>query len=178
PAPDNRYPTAADFAADLRRWLGYQPTTVGRKWLGLRRFGLWVRREPGWAALFCVALVAAWIVNSLWWRADAAFSRATSETQAREEIEVRKLLSDAHARLRSKRGAHAEDVWKGAAPKIARQAAHLSKPELVSQIGLELRSLVLAAQSEPAVSEHEFSALPVTPNLSWRAAIHPLGNEI
>jgi serine/threonine protein kinase len=49
PDPAQRYPTALAFAEDLRRWLRNEPTTA-RPARVLRRFGLWCRRKPGWAA--------------------------------------------------------------------------------------------------------------------------------
>ena len=66
--PDERYPSAAAFAADLRRWLESRPTLAGESvvhrkfgrafggpWVGIRRIGFWSRRRP--AAAFVVGLL-------------------------------------------------------------------------------------------------------------------------
>ncbi len=53
--PAERYRTAGEFAADLRRWLNGLPTSV----TPLRRSAaLWVRRNRGWAAAIAVSLAA------------------------------------------------------------------------------------------------------------------------
>jgi serine/threonine protein kinase/WD40 repeat protein len=176
--PAGRYQTAAEFAADLRRWLRHEPTTVGPTWLGIRRFSLWVRREPGWATLLFASLIAAWLVNLLWWKADAALSRAAIYGEAREESAIRTLISAAHSRLQLGLDNQVSDVLDVVAPEISSRAARLSNPEVVSQINLDLRSLILAAKSEPSISQVEFEKLPRTPNLLWPVAIHPAGNEI
>jgi len=54
--PADRYPSAAAFAADLRRWLGREPVSARPAW-ALRRVGLWARRNPGWATAIGFALV-------------------------------------------------------------------------------------------------------------------------
>lgn len=176
--PGSRYHSATDFAGDLRRWLRHEPTTVGPTWLGMRRFSLWIRREPGWAMLLFAILIATWLVNMLWWKAHSALLRAAIHAEAREEIAIRTLISSARARLQLGLGNQVDDVMNVVAPEISSRAARLSNPEVVSQITLELRSLVLAAKSEPSISQVEFKKLPRTPNLLWPAAIHPAGNEI
>ncbi|HLJ43322.1 MAG TPA: serine/threonine-protein kinase, partial [Candidatus Binataceae bacterium] len=121
-----RYRTAAEFAADLRHWLNREPTTVGPRWLGLWRFGLWVRREPVWAALLFVCLAAAWTLNSLRWIAEAAQTRAVAEAESREEVEIRTLISAAHSRLRSRTGAHVDHVLNDVVPEITRRTERLN----------------------------------------------------
>src|SRR5207302_4519162 len=76
-APARRYPSAADLAADLRRWLAHEPVLarpVGRA----ERLLLWARRRPAPAAVCVLAVLvavlgglgggAAW----LWRRAEQA----------------------------------------------------------------------------------------------------------
>ncbi len=63
--PEQRYATAGEFGADLRRWLNYEPTRARPAW-PLRRAGMWARRNKGWAVagLFAVVatLVVTWVV--------------------------------------------------------------------------------------------------------------------
>ncbi len=55
--PAARYPTAGEFAADLRRWLNHEPVMARRTRL-LRRIGLWIRRNRAWAAAIAIFLSA------------------------------------------------------------------------------------------------------------------------
>ncbi|MDX2035243.1 MAG: serine/threonine-protein kinase [Isosphaeraceae bacterium] len=56
--PARRYPSAGEFAADLRHWLAGRPTSVRHSWP--RRASLWARRNPGWAAVVLLLLAAGW----------------------------------------------------------------------------------------------------------------------
>ena len=47
-APGDRYASAADFAADLRRWLNNEPTVAAPPW-PWERCWMWAKRNPGWA---------------------------------------------------------------------------------------------------------------------------------
>ncbi|HEV3023178.1 MAG TPA: serine/threonine-protein kinase, partial [Pirellulales bacterium] len=55
--PADRFQTAREFAADLRRWLAHEPT-VARPARPLRRVLLWSRRNNGWAAAGAMAVIA------------------------------------------------------------------------------------------------------------------------
>jgi WD40 repeat protein len=49
PDPAGRYPTGAEFAADLRRWLAWQSVEARPAWGTLRPLRLWARRNAGLA---------------------------------------------------------------------------------------------------------------------------------
>lgn len=77
-APAQRYPSAAEFAADLRRWLNSEPTLARPPRL-LDRSAKWVRRKPVVAALSALsfAIFIAGLIGVLW-----AWSRANREREA------------------------------------------------------------------------------------------------
>jgi serine/threonine protein kinase/WD40 repeat protein len=52
--PSRRYPSALEFADDLRRWLRMEPTRARPAW-PLRRTAMWARRNKGWAAAIAIA---------------------------------------------------------------------------------------------------------------------------
>jgi len=87
--PDRRYRSAADVAADLRRWLAHEPIharPIGR----IERSVLWCRRRPAVAALVALAVVSTLglLFGGLWYNArlHAALKRARqSEELARRE---------------------------------------------------------------------------------------------
>ena len=87
--PDRRYRSAADVAADLRRWLAHEPIharPIGR----IERSVLWCRRRPAVAALVGLVVVSTLglLVGGLWYNArlHAALMRARqSEELARRE---------------------------------------------------------------------------------------------
>src|SRR5206468_977298 len=77
--PDRRYRSAADVAADLRRWLVHEPIharPIGR----LERGVLWCRRRPAVAGLVALVVVSmlGLLVGGLWYntRLHAALMRA------------------------------------------------------------------------------------------------------
>lgn len=55
--PAERYQSAGELAADLRRWFGFMPT-LARPAHTLRRVALWARRNKGWATAMVCAIVA------------------------------------------------------------------------------------------------------------------------
>lgn len=98
--PTRRYTSAADLAADLRRWLGGEPIAA-RPVSPVTRCWLWVRRRPVQAALaasLLAALVAGSVGVGTQWR--------RAETHRRDLIRERRLLlaseaSEREGRLRS-----------------------------------------------------------------------------
>ncbi len=86
--PGQRYASAADFAAELRRWLGREPTRVRPGWWTLRPLRLWAWRNP-WRALV-VALLVALVGTGVAARSHAA--RLHAESVERQERERRRDL--------------------------------------------------------------------------------------
>jgi WD40 repeat protein len=93
--PHKRYPSAADLADDLERFLDHQPVRA-RPTPSWERLAKWVKRQPGTAGLAgCVAalvVVGFVLVSWLWRRAEA--ERANSSNDRDRAL----LLADAHAR--------------------------------------------------------------------------------
>lgn len=98
----DRYATAGEFAADLRRWLRREPTIANPPWVW-RRVGMWSRRNPGWAA----ALAATWlalltIAGFSWWIGHLNTRAAERESQiqtaaAEERVLLRRRALEAFA---------------------------------------------------------------------------------
>jgi serine/threonine protein kinase/WD40 repeat protein len=133
-APDRRYQTAAEFAADLRRWLRWEPVSARRAWAP-RRFFLWARRNKGWAAALGLALCA--LVTSAWAalaeRAEADRIRHEERTLYRETL----IQQINHLRLTP----HRHD-WRDRALDLVRQAAEIhTDPELQTVATATLRGL-------------------------------------
>ncbi|MBS0262121.1 MAG: protein kinase [Planctomycetes bacterium] len=174
----DRYQTAAEFAADLRRWLRHEQTTVGPTWWGLRRFALWVRRKPAWAAVGLICLISAGLIGTLISQIQESSLRAQSEEDSKNEIEARALIAAGHSRLQSRFGTHVKDVLTEFVPQISNRVARIRKSDIAADLQLQLQSLALAARSEYVVSAQEFIKLPSTKNLVWPAAIHPNGHAM
>jgi serine/threonine protein kinase/WD40 repeat protein len=82
--PSGRYQTAKEFADDLRRWLGLEPTAA-RPAQAPRRAWLWARRNPGWAAATTFLILASGLVITiLHQRAETAAAEARAEDRRRE----------------------------------------------------------------------------------------------
>lgn len=101
-APAKRYATAADLAADLRRWLDGQPITA-RPVGPVERLVKWVRRKPQTALLaggsaVLVAVVAGLIGTSAAYRA-AVKARDNARTQAGEAEKARGETQNALGKL-------------------------------------------------------------------------------
>ncbi len=83
PLPEDRYPSAAAFAADLRAWLQQRPL-LSRPTPWPQRLGKWMRRQPLASASLGLALVAVVAgVSSSLWQAQRAAERAAQAEAAR-----------------------------------------------------------------------------------------------
>ncbi len=89
-APERRYATAADLAADLKRFQQDLPITARRAGL-LERAGKWVRRHPTSAAMAAASLVLAIMLvgAGLWLAVQGARRRDAVETDLREVVRLR-----------------------------------------------------------------------------------------
>jgi serine/threonine protein kinase/WD40 repeat protein len=85
--PHDRYASAREFAADVRRWLASEPVRARPAHL-VRRIGLWVKRNKGWAAAIACTVVAA--------TAGAGVQLARTQAELRERRRAA-LLEEAHA---------------------------------------------------------------------------------
>jgi WD40 repeat protein len=114
--PGQRYQTAGAFAADLRRWLGHEPTQA-RPARALRRSALWAWRNPGWAAtLFLVLLsvlgAATAVILFEERRADTARQlAAAAEGRARDRERESLLQQLQHRRLTTHRTGWSQEAW-------------------------------------------------------------------
>ncbi|HKM52952.1 MAG TPA: hypothetical protein VJY33_06035, partial [Isosphaeraceae bacterium] len=108
--PAHRYPTAGDLAADLRRWLRFEPTKA-RPAHVVRRAALWARRNKGWAAAIAVAVAAMMIlgvggveIGRVLARAAQAEAKqagaAVLAAQARERAQIREAYLQQIERIR------------------------------------------------------------------------------
>lgn len=89
-SPGDRYPTAGELAADLRRFLDKRPV-VARRVDPLRRVVKWMRRNPALAALvaLCMLLVVSGaLVSGYWYRT----FQEKRETAVRVAPQVRSIL--------------------------------------------------------------------------------------
>ena len=86
PDPADRYGSAAEFAADLRRFLGGVPTLAGRSSLA-RRAWRFARRHPESCVAFAAVLVAAGLIASRIGRESRAIAKSRIE-QSRLEREA------------------------------------------------------------------------------------------
>jgi serine/threonine protein kinase/WD40 repeat protein len=112
--PSQRYRSAREFADDLRRWLGYEPT-IARPARVPRRLFMWSRRNPGWAAALVTWLAAALAVAWFWILA-VTTEKDRLVAEAKEEIANDKMLLSLvqerlHHRVKTT-GGWSEEAWK------------------------------------------------------------------
>lgn len=93
--PGQRYPGAAEFAADLRAWLSGRPVQARRGGTGYR-LQRWVRRHPLPAALAAAlaASIGLGVAASLW-QAGQARAQAQAARQAQAEAEAARGRAEA-----------------------------------------------------------------------------------
>lgn len=139
-SPEDRYVTAAELAADLRRWIGHLPI-LARTPSSLERLRKFVRRRPALSgltvALGLVVIVASISLTHAWWKMRTAeqsladksgrleqtkseLATATSRSRRLEDIE-RKRADSERRREYATQIRDAEDAWEAADLKRMRQ---------------------------------------------------------
>ncbi len=110
--PGRRYPTAAAFATDLRRWLSGEPIQARRVGV-LERTVKWARRRPAAAALIAVLVIVTVVgtgVGTWWWLDKADRDRLAEEARTKEadrlraEEEAKLVKIEYYANVVSRRG--------------------------------------------------------------------------
>jgi WD40 repeat protein len=194
--PDDRYVSAADFAADLRRWLdGEEPHA--RPWPLFVRLRHLARRHRAWVAAIGASVLGIFVALVLLWRgeqirgrqaaaeAEAALVRANlrREADAHAQSRVWNTLEQARARL-------ASPVWGRRAEvrrlllDAARERRAVADAEANRRLGVVLRSLYvenLGLLDAAAPRPEDSLALPTVPGSGfrdWPADIHPDGRLI
>jgi serine/threonine protein kinase/WD40 repeat protein len=147
----DRYATAADFAADLRRWLHFEPT-IARPAHVPRRVSLWARRNKGWAvAMVALFLIVIGLVGTGF--ANEYVQRKALEQQKKQQQRELQMLDLQRLRLTAR-----EDKWSKQASKKAEEAAeqgndlNLRNQAAAALIGLD-------AQSEKRVVDSDASSV-------------------
>src|SRR5262249_30225742 len=90
-----RYPTAGELAADVRRYLDYEPISARRpgQWYQLRKFAGRNKALVGGVAATLIVLLAGAITSTILW-INAARQRAVALDRQRESEAVVKFLTD------------------------------------------------------------------------------------
>ena len=85
--PSERYATAGELAADLRRWLEQKPIKAKRM-TQAQRVGRWSRRHPAWTAT--LSLTAGLLLAGAWaWRRQNAMADSTARNVAATAMSLR-----------------------------------------------------------------------------------------
>lgn len=145
PDPADRYGSPAAFAADLRRWLGREPTAVRPGW-PVRPVVLWAARNRRLAAaVACAVLTGA----GLAWNAN----------ERRKDQEVGRLLLEA---TNIRMAAGRVDGWSAEAWKKVKQAAEL-RPGLAA-VRDEAAATLVGLDAERVIGWNE----PTQAEAGWR----------
>ena len=141
-APDDRYARAADFAADLRRWLGGLPTVAGRANV-FQRSSMWARRRP--AAAFAAGMTVAFLlVASLGavqvYQRDIERERAAT-TKSRLEAQALQREKDLVALQRLSNSSHVNGWFDEVRAKIRALRGTGSDPQLQAQAAASLEGI-------------------------------------
>jgi serine/threonine protein kinase/WD40 repeat protein len=126
--PAHRYQTAGELAADLRRWLRFEPVRA-RPARPIRRLALWARRNRGWAAAIGLALIGL---------ASVLVVAVAGERAERREVhlqQIQRILLTDHG------AGWFEDAWAKArqAPRIGGDA-RLQSRAAATLAGMEART--------------------------------------
>jgi eukaryotic-like serine/threonine-protein kinase len=116
--PGKRYPSAREFAEDLRRWLRYEPTKAQPARV-FRRLWLWTMRNPGWAAAICSGVFAMLVIAAtIIYMGDIRRQKAedvakSAEREARKaenEVKRREVLES--LQVSNRRAGWSKEKWK------------------------------------------------------------------
>jgi WD40 repeat protein len=138
-SPARRYPTAADLADDLRRFVSHEPI-VARPVSPVGRFARWCRRRPTLAAVWALAVSIA-VGSTI-----AAYSISRAEEETKTALH-RALRAEASGRehLREARLAEARAVRQTTAPGRRAQALAALAEAASVRPGPDLRNEALSA---------------------------------
>lgn len=97
----DRYPSARAFAADLRRWTRWEPTSANPGWRTLRPLRLWARRNIGWAVaaslVFLLLLGAVGVSLAVQQRTRDELDRVQKQRQREQTVlEARDITLSEH----------------------------------------------------------------------------------
>ncbi|MCG3135663.1 MAG: Serine/threonine-protein kinase PknD [Planctomycetes bacterium] len=145
--PARRYPSAAAFAADLRRFAERRPISARRASV-LGRIALWVRREPAAAAVLGVSVVAVGAVAAV--GAAGVLEERDRYREERDRAErnlVRSLEREAAAVLAAR-----DTGWYGRALSGVLEATVLDAARAGGGSSPRLRDLLVSVECAPGVS--------------------------
>jgi WD40 repeat protein len=171
--PAGRYQTAGEFAADLRHWLGHEPTAANPPWVW-RRVAMWAYRQPGWASMLGVAVAAVIGVVGLMlevqrYKADSAQAR---EEKTKKELELataaaeKVRIEERQSRMSALQGGHLaphtagwrDRLWQLGSPRTSDDR----DPDLRDRLGAILGGL--DARRVPDFTEGPSSGLSFSPS--------------
>jgi serine/threonine protein kinase/tetratricopeptide (TPR) repeat protein len=151
--PRKRYPSAGDFAEDLRRFLAGEP--VRARPVGTWERGVkWARRRPALAALYGVSAATAlgllamtgWHYTDLRARLDEAQTNWRNEAQLRHEEEERTRLAGVRAQVQGLLAGAREDIgkedWKAANRRLLGALARIDAEPALDDLRPQARGLL------------------------------------
>ena len=169
--PNRRYPTAAELADDLDRWLGGEPITARpvSRWERARK---WVRRKPAIAALSAAVLLMGLVGLSgvLWqWRAavdNERRARASEQKEATARVEAERQRNQARKASEALRQANRVVVEREQEAIAARDEATRQRNE-VDRVNAGLKETLRQVRRNAyfahlAVAQREWEAFHVT----------------
>ena len=162
--PPKRYPSAAAFAEDLRRFLTNEPI-VARPISPWERALKWAKRRPAIAAMTAAIILAVFVgVSGIAWQwREAESARQVSATTAVAEAEARRLAensrqaeTDARSKAETERDAKDRALQRAEGLRLTAQ----SSASLSSNPGLALLLAIEGAQrSRPRLATHNNALL-------------------